>query len=137
MKKVVLFALLLATFAAVSAQALSGPRFGVIYTCYYSDNYTGAAVSPGWSFWQKRAGGSASLIYTTENFKTSWGSDGYLATWAKPYDVGYPYYYTRWEYTFNPYGPQCKDTRVYGGGTYIEFHNCTDGHSRTCWTEAP
>jgi hypothetical protein len=136
MKRIVLFALLLATFAA-SAHAISGPRFGVIYTCYYNSDYTGAAANPGWSFWQKRAGGSATLIYTTEHFQTSWGSDGYLATWAKPYDVGYPYYYTRWEYTFNPYGPQCKDTRVYGGGTYIEFYNCTDGHSRTCWTEAP
>lgn len=136
MKKVILFALLLATFAAVSAQAISSPRFDVIYTCYYSDNYTGAAVSPGWSFWHKRFGSSATLIYTNENFKTSWGSDAYLATWAKPYDVGYPYYYTRWEFSFNPNGTQCKDTRVYGGN-YIEFLNCTDGHSRTCWTEAP
>jgi hypothetical protein len=134
MKKIVLSALLLATVAA-SAHAITGPRFNVLYTCYYSDNYTGAAESPGWSFWQQRTGSTSTLIYTNETFKTSWGSDTYRATWAKPYDVGYPYYYTRWEFTFNPYGPQCKDTRVYGA--YIEFRNCTDGHSRTCWTEAP
>ena len=138
MKKVILCALLIATFAAVSAQAaISSPKFGVLYSCTYNDGYTGAADNPGWSFWQKRAGSSATLIYTNETFKTSWGSDTYKATWAKPFEVGYPYFYTRWEFTFNPAGPQCKDTRVWGSGNYIQFFDCTDGHSRTCITEAP
>lgn len=136
MKKIVLCALLLATFAAVSAHAISGPRFGVLYQCHY-EGYTGAAENPGWSFWLKRTGGTSTLLYTNETFQTSGGSDTYRATWAKAQDVGYPYYFTRWEFTFNPYGPQCTDTRVYGGGTYIEFDDCTDGHRRTCWTEAP
>lgn len=137
MKKVILSALLLATFAAVSAQAVTGPKLGALYSCFYNQGYSGAAENPGWSFWQKRPGGSASLIYTNETFETSWGSDTYKATWAKPLDMGYPYYYTRWEFTFNPSGPQCTDTRVYGGGNYIEFLGCSDGHSRTCYTQAP
>lgn len=141
MKKVILCALLVATFAAVSAEAVTGPRFGVLYQCNYNEGYAGDAANPGWSFWQQRIGSSATLIYTNETFKTSWGSDTYRATWAKPFDVGFPYYYTRWEFTFAPYagqpGTQCKDTRVWSGANFIQFLNCTDGHSRSCWTEAP
>ena len=136
MKNVVLFVLLLAAFATASAHAITSPRFGVIYTCDYSDNHTGDAEDPGWSFWQKRTGSSATLIYTNETFKTSWGSDTYMSVWAKPYDVGYPYYFTRWEHTFR-YGTQCTDTRVWSGGNFIQFMGCSDGQSRSCWTEAP
>ena len=135
MKNVVLFVLLLAAFATVSAHAITSPRFGVIYTCDYSDNHTGSAEDPGWSFWQKRTGSSATLIYTNETFKTNWGSDTYMSSWSNPVDVGYPYYYTRWEHTFR-YGTRCTDTRVWGGN-YIQFLGCSDGQSRTCWTEAP
>lgn len=135
MKNVVLFVLLFAAFATVSAHAITGPRFGVLYTCDYSDNHTGDAVDPGWSFWQKRTGSSATLIYTNETFLTSWGSDTYMSSWSDPYDVGYPYYYTRWVHAFR-FGTRCTDTRVWGG-TLIQFMGCSDGQSRTCWTEAP
>lgn len=134
MKKAILCALVLATFAAVSAQAsgFQGPQMGVVYKCDY-DNYTGAAEDPGWSFWQLRTGSSATLLYTFETFKTSWGSDTYKATWAKPVVV-HPLLYTSWEFTFNPYGPQCKDTRVWPGAKVIQFLDCTDGHTRVCQT---
>jgi hypothetical protein len=39
---------------------------------------------------------------------------------------------SQWEFTINPGGPQCKDTRIYFYGSVIEFAQCTDGHSRLC-----
>lgn len=42
--------------------------------------------------------------------------EGYKATWAAPVNRIDPYTgttYTQWEYTFNPYGPQCKRAGVY------------------------
>lgn len=40
---------------------------------------------------------------------------------------------SHWEFTINPYGPQCKDTFVSAGGGTISFSACTDGHSRFCF----
>jgi hypothetical protein len=138
MKNVVLFVLLLAAFATASAHAYTGPRFNVLYTCDYSDNHTGSAEDPGWSFWQLRTGGAnAGLIYTTETFQTSGGSDTYMSSWSNPVDMGTPYIlYTRWVHTFR-YGTRCTDTRVWNAGNYIRFQGCSDGQTRDCWTQAP
>ncbi len=133
MKKVVLFALLLATVAAASAHAINEPQWGASYTCDYS-NYSGNATDYGTSYWLETSRvwpGGTLLIRSNETFTTSYGTDTYKASWAKP-EPG-PYGSTIWEFTFNPYGPQCKKTIVYSGSYYIDFQQCTDGHSRFCW----
>ena len=131
MKKVVLFALLLATVAAASAHAINNePRWGATYICYY-DNYTGNASDPGYSTWSSRVQLSPTLITSKETFTTSYGTDTYKAAWAKPEPQANGS--TLWEFTFNPYGPQCKRTIVYPGSYTITFNECTDGHSRVCY----
>ena len=131
MKKVVLFALLIA--AATSAFAHQEPQMWKIYSCSY-DNYSGPAMNPGLSYWEKRPGSSTELIYTFEHFKKTNGTwDAYKATWAKP--VTDYYGFTTWEFTFNPYGPQCKRTVISPGGYTISFSQCGDGHTRYCWTQ--
>ena len=71
------------------------------------------------------------LIRAQETFTTSYGGDTYKCSWAKPADQTNGS--TIWEFTFNPYGPQCKRTIVYPGAYTITFNECTDGHSRTCY----
>lgn len=137
MKKVVLFALLLAAVAAASAHAYNEPQWGALYTCDYS-NYSGNAIDFGISFWQVTARynpGGNPLIRSTETFQASYGWDTYKASWAIKPENGTtgPGGSTNWEFTFNPDGPQCKHTLVYPGGNYITFGQCTDGHSRVCW----
>lgn len=137
MKKVVLFALLLAaTAAAASAQILPQPiepRWGSAYQCDYQ-GYTGNATDLGISIWHTPVyynPGGTLLIRAKETFSTSYGSDTYNVTWAKPNPQGWGYP-TIWEFTFNPDGPQCKRTLVYPGAYTIVFSQCTDGHSRRC-----
>jgi len=133
MKKIALFALLLATFSAVSAHAIVEPRWGARYLCYY-DNYTGSASDPGASTWVQTArynSGANLLIRSLESFDTSYGGDTYKCSWAKPADQANGS--TIWEFTFNPYGPQCKKTIVYPGAYTLSFAECTDGHSRVCY----
>jgi len=38
---------------------------------------------------------------------------------------------TRWQFTFNPSGPQCT-VEIYDDGDSLFFSNCSDGHSRNC-----
>lgn len=133
MKKVVLFALLIA--AATSAFAHQEPQMWKIYSCNY-DNYSGPALDPGLSYWEKRPGSWSEIIYTFEHFKlppagsNNW--ENYKATWAKPATDSYGF--TTWEFTFYG-GPQCKKTVVSPGGYTISFSQCTDGHTRWCHTQ--
>lgn len=131
MKKIVLFALLLAV--ATSAFAHSEPQMNKIYYCNYT-NYSGPAKDPGLSWWEKRPGSSTSILYTFEHFQLSNGTswDAYKATWAKPDTDDYGI--TTWEFTFKD-GPQCKRTVVTPGGFTISFSQCTDGHTRYCYTQ--
>jgi hypothetical protein len=130
MKKVVLFALLLAAVTAASAHAINLPMWNATYTCEY-DNYSGPASDPGWSRWVNPIG-NPPLIYATEQFKVPYlsGQDNHRVAWAKPVH-NYYYGFTTWEFTDSPV--QCKDTRVYPGAYYIVFQNCTDGHTRYCY----
>jgi hypothetical protein len=133
MKKVVLFALLFAA-ATASAFAHTEPQMNKIYSCSYN-NYSGPAKAPGLSWWEKRPGSTTSILYTFESFQlppngTTW--ENYKATWAKPSTD--PYGFTTWEFTFKD-GPQCKQTVVTPGGYSISFSQCTDGHTRYCFTQ--
>lgn len=152
MKKVVLFALLLAAAVSASAEVYpgnngllyGGPDRGANhkYRCHYA-NYSGSAIDGGLSYWdlpivyQDSLGrpmprGSERFEALDRFGNTYWES--YKATWAKPekrFDA-HGISFTRWEFTFNPYGPQCTKTDVYFNGYRILFNDCSDGHSRTC-----
>lgn len=150
MKKIVLSALLLAA-VSVSASAemfpgsngikYSGPNRGQLYSCDYT-NYSGSAVDGGTSSWTLGSTLDATglpLLRGTEYFDAtlpSGGSfvEGYKATWAKPKNINDPHLgqYTQWEFTFNPYGPQCKKATVLFNGFKLLFGECSDGHTRTC-----
>lgn len=131
MKKTVLLALMLATFA-VAAHAVTQPIWGRTYACLYDSGYPGPAANPGLSTWTIRSAVSPTLIYTYETFTLPGGStDTYKAAWAWKADL--PYGASKWEFTFNPSGPQCQTTTVYAGGGSINFADCTDGHSRYCY----
>jgi len=130
-KKTLLLALLLATFAA-AAHAVTPPVFGVWYRCNYDASYPGPAANPGASYWLTQPGSTSTLIFTRETFSLPSGStDTYKATWAWKEDL--PYGNSRWEFTFNPSGPQCKSAIVSAGGGTISFGSCSDGHSRFCY----
>lgn len=157
MKKIVLSALLLAA-VAVSASAtwypgigqssgksFSGPNEGQPYQCRYT-NYSGPAIDGKLSYWIFDIFYSADgkpMLRGTEHFQAlnRYGQEvweGYKSTWAAPANFPDPATsgtldYTRWEYTFNPYGPQCKKATVHFNAFKLVFSECGDGHSRTCW----
>lgn len=158
MKRIVLSALLLAA-VAMSASAtwypgtgpsaglsFSGPNEGQWYSCTYQ-NYSGSAITdPGHSYWTFDIFYSSDgkpMLRGTEHFlaRNRYNQDfleGYKATWAAPVNKLDPASYstyTQWEYTFNPYGPQCKKAGVYFNAFKLTFSECGDGHSRTCWLE--
>ena len=148
MKRIALAALLLAA-VAVSASAenylgnngvtYAGPNRNAPYQCFYT-NYSGTAVNEGFSYWTLFTYQDASgrpMPRGTEHFQSTqvpW--DGFKATWSAPrilQEPGVPLTMTRWDYTFNPYGPQCRQADVHYGGISLTFNECSDGHSRSCW----
>lgn len=135
MKKIVLSALLFATLAA-AAHAHVQPKFNTFYSCNYT-NYSGLASDPGFSIFES-PWISPTLLRGIERFQVPYltGWDNQKVTFAKPVDIlVYGYVIgTQWEFTVNPGGPQCKDTRVTQAGNRIDFLQCTDGHSRVCTT---
>ena len=123
MKRIALFALLLVVAGA--AHAFTFPRTTPYYCYYYDQN--GSYIGEGSSTFA--ISGSPSLQRGIEYYSFNGVSDNRRITFAKPVDLtggG-----TRWEFTINPSGPQCKNTDIYS--SYINFANCTDGHSRFCW----
>ena len=150
MRKVVLSVLLLAAVATSASAEIfpgrdgkyySGPDEGQYYSCDY-ENYSGAAKDPGYSRWVFDIfydGTGKPMLRGTEHFLTRSGQpawDGYKATWAWPrilQEPGIPLTYTEWEYTFNPYGPQCKKVGVHFSANILRFSECGDGHTRSCY----
>jgi hypothetical protein len=146
MKKVVLFALLAAAAVSASAESFAGPGGpfygpdrGAVYQCDYS-NYSGSAKNGGRSWWELTvftAADGRPMLRGPEHFEAidRYGNgfwEGYKATWSAPRGVSHTYGSTTWDYTFNPYGPQCKSARVDYFGYLLTFSQCGDGHSRTC-----
>jgi len=139
MKSLVLAAAL-AFAASASAHAVHvRPIQGATYYCDYY-NYHGLANDPGFSSFNvtlSQLGGD--LLRGIETFTVSYGTgtDQQKFSLAKPFDfyVGPGFFGTRWEFTVNPSGPQCKNTEVVAQGAVIYFNDCTDGHSRTCWVQ--
>lgn len=141
MKKVVLFALLLAAVAAsVHAQAMA-PLANRNYVCDYT-NPTMGEVDYGISSFRFIYLNTPTDKRGIEDFDATWGKDNRKVTFAKPVDRYKPDIYgnwvlfaTDWEFTVNPSGPQCKFTRVTNWGGRISFQQCSDGHSRICWLQ--
>ena len=150
MKKVVLSALLLAAIAmsasaenyqGANGMTYTGPNRNATYQCFYT-NYSGSAVDGGassWSLFTYQDANGRPMPRGTESFQSTnqYGWETYKATWAKPENKPEPNIpnvnFTRWEYTFNPSGPQCTRADVHFGGFRLDFNGCSDGHSRTCW----
>lgn len=133
MKTMVTFGLLFTAALAASAQSPSyEPKWGLNYHCYYS-NYSGPATQPeGWANWVIRVRSNPSLIWAIENFQAtnSFGHDNHAVAWAKPVTNGY---YTTWEFTDGTV--QCKSTTVSWDRNTINFQDCNDGHSRSCYLQ--
>ena len=142
-KKIALSALLLLAPLAGFAQSYIEPIARVDYTCHYT-NPPAPSLTDGLSFfdvyrsWDPSGKPKLSGIeyfdatrpgvpIYTDNRKVTFAkpSDNYI--WNGIYGWG-----TRWEFTINPSGPQCKSTDVFNNGQDIVFANCTDGHTRTC-----
>ncbi|MFL6234646.1 MAG: hypothetical protein ACJ76N_16050 [Thermoanaerobaculia bacterium] len=144
MKKVVLSALLLA-IAAAAAHAQSPymvPLSGQYYYCTYTNTnlHEVNGEDGGFSRFDISPITAAKDWYQgREVFLATYGPDQRKVTFAKPFNVfvinprGEEVWRgTRWEFTINPYGPQCKNTVVQNWGQFISFQNCTDGSSRYC-----
>ena len=140
MKKMVLFALLFAAVAA-SAHARVDPKCNVQYRCYYQ-NYPGPILDGGVSIFTDCVWARPDLLRTIEKFQRPFNGniilDNRKATFAKGLGEYFDYYLyswaTDWEFTINPYGPQCTKAEVSYSGNRIDFSNCSDGHSRVCAT---
>jgi hypothetical protein len=137
MKKVVLFALL-AVVAAASTQAqYQRPAPGVSFNCTNTTTQlheVNGGVDGGFSLFNISAV-RPDYYQGTESFLATYGSDQRKVTFAKPvnfYNIYGDLVRTQWEFTINPYGPQCKNTVVGHDGYSISFQNCTDGSSRVC-----
>jgi hypothetical protein len=145
MKKVVLFALLAVVAAAASAHAqymapLAGT--GHYYSCTYTNTHLHEVngADGGFSRFDIYPTSSANDDYQgSEVFLATYGPDRRKVTFAKPVNIYFTnaqgqevWRGTRWEFTINPYGPQCKNTVVRDWGSSISFTDCTDGSSRSC-----
>jgi hypothetical protein len=140
MKKLFVFALLFAAVAG-AAQAYVEPTPNQDYYCDYV-NPPAPSADPGLSFFTitRSLDPSGLPIWRgTEYFDATWGgTDNRKVTFAKPANMYFPDLNkvgTRWEFTINPSGPQCKSTDIVNdgyGGQDIYFRNCTDGHTRVC-----
>lgn len=143
--------LLLALLGLALAQAAAAhpdhirPVDGVRYQCWYwNDNSN--AKNPGFSIFDIQAVYQDGHLLRGIEFYDALLPNGTQFTdnrkfsFAKPVDIkGWDEYgnwvvvETRWEFTFNPSGPQCTLTRVDWEGSRIRFRNCSDGHSRDCY----
>lgn len=139
MKKSVLFALLVVlTAGAGVAQTYHHPTANVDYSCDYTGTPPNSAAAWGLSLFSISLSTDASgkpIWRGIEYYDATYGGDNRKVTFAKPSPkTWYPGWGwgTRWEFTINPYGPQCKYTDVINNGALIFFAGCTDGHSRTC-----
>jgi hypothetical protein len=136
MKKVVLFALLLAaTVTVASAASFQAPTWGADYTCTYTNPpYPSVNGLSTFVLQSTQYDASSRPIYRTiEYYDASYGPENRKVTFAKPVNTVYGGYIlsTTWESTMLN-GPQCKKTEIYGWGATIYFNDCTDGHTRRC-----
>jgi len=138
MKKLVLFALLFAV-ATTSAHAAVGPKPGRNYQCYYW-NYSGVAVNGGKSTFDVSGTTLVRGIEYFDAYLPRFGNyrENYKVTFMNPVPIRerdesgtWILVGTRWQFTFNPSGPQCT-AEIYDGGDSLFFFNCSDGHSRNC-----
>ena len=140
MKKVVLFALLLAATSALSAHAqYMAPLAGTYYDCTYTNTNLHELSGVDGGFSRFDISGATNYLQGSEVFLATYGPDRRKVTFAKPVNLFITnprgeqiWRGTKWEFTINPSGPQCKSTIVRDWGHSISFQDCTDGSSRFC-----
>lgn len=101
------------------------PQPNLLYRCWY-ESPTGYGTS---QFVLERV--RADFWRGTELFTFNGAADQRKVAFAK--GVILQNGVSQWEFTINPGGPQCKDTRIYYQGAVIDFQQCSDGHRRTCY----
>jgi hypothetical protein len=144
MKKIALCALLIAAAAgAAHAATYYEPTPGADYTCDYT-NAPPPTKDPGLSTFDITRAldpGGKPIWRGIEYFDALWGTRIYVenrkVVFAKPqtppvWSNDFHRWGTVWEFTINPYGPQCTHTVVYGDGEHIVAEGCSDGHTRKC-----
>jgi len=140
MKRTAVIALLFVAIAgATYAQDVSYYPLstGHAFICTYT-NPTFHETNGGLSVFS--IGSPSSFMRGIEGFESDLvGFDNRKVAFAKPHDFiiqgphGDRLLGTRWEFTINPYGPQCS-ALVNGSGIAqtINFTQCTDGSARSC-----
>jgi hypothetical protein len=126
-------AVLVLTAFTPAAQAQYAPVEGAAYNCLYFDG-SGTFVNglSGVSVFTWNYLNGPTLKRGIEMYWLNNGTvDNRKMTFA--YKAPGPNGTSKWEFTINPSGPQCKDTFVSAGGATISFNTCTDGHSRFCF----
>ena len=138
MKRIALFALLLVVAGAAHAQTYYPLSQGHAFTCDYT-NRTFHETDGGITVFS--IGANSVLMRGIEGFESDLvGFDNRKVTFAKPQDViVHPPFGddrvtgTRWEFTINPFGPQCNAlVKGFGIAQTINFTQCTDGSARFC-----
>jgi len=125
-KKTLATAALALVLAAGASQAVTLPLAPpTTYNCSGGSTATGGETS---TFEISQV--NDNLWRGIESFTQGGRNDQRKIAFAKPVVSGPGS--TSWEYTINPYGPQCKATDVLYGGVVIRFGTCTDGSTRTC-----
>ncbi|HSS79461.1 MAG TPA: hypothetical protein VLV54_22260 [Thermoanaerobaculia bacterium] len=138
MMRIAVIALLFAAVAgAAQAQTYYPLSQGHAFTCIYT-NPSFHETNGGLSVFS--IGPSSILMRGIEGFESDLvGFDNRKVTFAKPLDIiihgihGDRLLGTRWEFTINPFGPQCSAlVKDFGIAQVITFTQCTDGSARTC-----
>ena len=139
MKTVLLSVLLLAAGAASAHAQYMAPLSGRYYSCTYTNTHLHELDGADGGFSRFNLTGPVDYLQGTETFLATYGPDQRKVTFAKPLNIittnpkgEQVWHGTRWEFTINPNGPQCKNTVVRDWGYSISFQNCTDGSSRIC-----
>lgn len=119
----------LAALVPAAAQATDYPPIaGATYRCVYGN---GTVEIARFNLSRVNLADGSYLLQGTEDFY-NYGNgfwDARKVTFAKPQPAGG--YATKWEFTINPSGPQCKHTVVSGAGYWIDFIDC-GASSRSC-----
>ncbi len=133
MKKITVALALLASVAAVAHAAEVRPSDAPrSYFCFYGGTRAGEGPSTfDYTVFDLRG---TPLLRGTESYTIG----GVRATrkFAFAHPASLPNG-TRWEFTFEPGGPQCTQADVLYSGVVITISGCSDGHTRGCYLLSP
>ena len=129
MRALTTFMLALGVFAgtlSAAADVIQAPIANKPYQCEYR-------VPQGRGLSTFKISGNQTLKRGIEDFTFQGVEDNRKVTFAIKPENGTVVGGTRWEYTVNPGGVQCKHTDVFNAGRLIIFDECSDGSLRFCF----